>query len=306
MRIRNMQFDKSTVIDLLGQDAYDRLVDKLGGGKANGDGFEYELYNCAYEIIEHAYAYATDEPVEPNVYAYHPGEVTVQQGAFAFVDDILVDTPEISVFYQIKHVEKLAWTPDLQFDFDCQKDLMDTTSRQYRLVLVTHLKERFDALKDSNSQYVPDNAWVYLRPTSRGALLDKIKKLMLCVQSERNASLIQWQVELAWMKGPRTESVLTTLERASEFTRGALITFAPTNHTLANVIAEIEAENVGSEILKLSADGRTIQYHLRWDDDEFEGFVRVEDWCAFERALAREKPSTARELIMMAMHGDGD
>ncbi|RCW24678.1 hypothetical protein DFR48_10515 [Ciceribacter lividus] len=296
-----MHFDKATIEKLLGIEAYDRLLRKLSGGTANPVGYEFELFNCAYEVIMYAYAFSVDEAAEFNTSAHHPAEVLVTQGAFAFVDDVVVDTPEITVFYQIKHVEDLTWTPELKSDFDRQKTLMDQTSRAYRLVLVTHRQDRAKALHVSESKYLPETVWVAFRSPDGPTIGEKARELMLCVQSEGNAHLVQWMIELAWMKGPRSETAAHTLARASELSRGAVKEFASSEQSLLQCISRIIAFDNEIEILKLYADGHKISYHLRWDENEFEGFVVIRNWCAFERRLLEETPTSARDLIMMAM-----
>jgi hypothetical protein len=133
-----MTFNENWVLERLGQDALDRLKNKLTGGKSNDNGHKFEIFNCLFEIIDHTYSYETDEAIAPNKTVHHPSEVLITQGAFAFVDDVLIDTPEISRFLQIKAVNDMGWSEDLQLDFDYQTILMEHAGRPYRLELVVH------------------------------------------------------------------------------------------------------------------------------------------------------------------------
>lgn len=283
----------------LGEAAATRLVHKLTGGKSNDDGFRFELFNCLVEVVDYAYAWAVHEPVEPDIDFHHPSKVLLTQGAVAFVDDVVVKTPEVSRYLQVKFGVEQKWTRAIKLDFNYQRD-WQAGRESYSLELVVHDNERERYLRKSLSQYKPDSVLVRARPydDTWDTLFQKVDQLTVGPLSYRNKELALWHLELSWFRSSRSEQISATLERAREISRGMVRSFQRPPEILREAIAKLPHEE---DRLFLSADGRTLIFVIGDEDDVFEGCVMIQDWCDFEQRLQGTPPSTARELIAMAM-----
>lgn len=287
------------VRELLGERAATRLQKKITGGRSNDEGFRFELFNCLVEVVNYAYAWAEREPLEPDTQCHHPSTVFLTQGAFAFVDDVVINTPEVTRFLQVKFSDEQKWTPEIKLDFDYQRD-WQRDGEPYRLELIVHTYEREKYLTKSVSSYKPASLLVQARPfdETSDTLFQKVGLLTAGPQSARNKELALWHLELAWYRSSRSERISDTLERAREISRGMVRSFQPAPDFVNGVIAKLPTDE---DRFFLAADGRTLIFEVGNEDEIFEGCVLIRDWCDFEERLRETPPSTVRELIAVAM-----
>ncbi|MBX4913686.1 MULTISPECIES: hypothetical protein [Rhizobium] len=283
----------------VGEAAATRLRFKLTGGRSNDEGYRFELFNCLVEVVDYAYSWVVKEAIEPDTAPHHPSTVLLTQGALAFVDDVVINTPEVSRYLQVKYGLEQKWTREIALDFGYQRDWLGQQT-SYRLELVVHDLERESYLRKSLSRYKPESALVRARPPNEtwNSLFEKVDQLTAGPLSARNKELVLWHLELSWFRSSRSEAISGTLERAREISKGMVRSFQKPPEALHEAIASLPAED---DALFLSADGRTLIFELGDDDEIFEGSVVVHDWCRFEEQLRATPPSTARELISMAM-----
>ncbi|MEJ5899749.1 hypothetical protein [Ochrobactrum teleogrylli] len=293
--------DLNWVESKLGDDALNRLHRKLSGGKANQNGYEFELFNCIAEIVSVASAYDTSLESDDGEVADHPNAVRMTQGCLAFVDDIMIETPDRLRFIQVKSTSCLTWDAKLFEDFQNQYDWLMAYGKKFELVLVTISEGVRNNLISGRSKYTFDKAIIISRNPDETEWVEKIKSLVTGVPSLRNARLLHGQLTLAWMESNREEFMGETLSRAKEKTRGMIKAFQKTPVFLQEIIGEIK--NLDNDVLTLSADGLSIMYHIQNEEDEIQGVISIENWCAAERELINNPPQTAIALITQIAEG---